>query len=48
MASFGGGRRGTPHGNTSNPADDELAAAVARLPAAQREVVSLKNDGGLT
>ena len=30
------------------PADDELAAAVARLPAAQREVVSLKIDGGLT
>ena len=38
----------TPDGDTSNPADDELAAAVARLPAAQREVVSLKNDGGLT
>jgi hypothetical protein len=30
------------------PADDDLAAAVARLPAAQREVVSLKIDGGLT
>jgi len=30
------------------PTDDELAAAVARLPAAQREVVSLKIDGGLT
>lgn len=30
------------------PADDALAAAVARLPAAQREVVSLKIDGGLT
>jgi RNA polymerase sigma-70 factor (ECF subfamily) len=30
------------------PADDDLAAAVARLPTAQREVVSLKIDGGLT
>ena len=28
--------------------DDELAAAVAGLPAAQREVVALKIDGGLT
>lgn len=30
------------------PADDELAAAVARLPSPQREVVSLKIEGGLT
>lgn len=30
------------------PADDDLAAAVARLPTAQREVVLLKIDGGLT
>lgn len=28
--------------------DDELAAAVAALPEAQREVVALKIDGGLT
>ena len=38
---------GLVHGPV-RPADDELAAAVARLPAAQREVVSLKIDGGLT
>lgn len=30
------------------PHDDALAAAVAALPAAQREVVALKIDGGLT
>jgi RNA polymerase sigma-70 factor (ECF subfamily) len=30
------------------PPDDALAAAVAALPAAQREVVALKIDGGLT
>lgn len=29
-------------------ADDELAAAVARLPVPQREVLALKIDGGLT
>lgn len=28
--------------------DDELAAAVAALPAEQREVIALKIDGGLT
>lgn len=40
-----GGRLVEEPGRT---ADDELAAAVARLPAAQREVVSLKIEGGLT
>jgi RNA polymerase sigma-70 factor (ECF subfamily) len=30
------------------PADDSLAAAVAALPAPQREVIALKIDGGLT
>jgi RNA polymerase sigma-70 factor (ECF subfamily) len=29
-------------------ADDELAAAVAALPEAQREVVALRVDGGLS
>jgi len=32
----------------ASPTDDELAAAVARLPAPQRDVVALKIDGGLT
>jgi RNA polymerase sigma-70 factor (ECF subfamily) len=30
------------------PVDDALTAAVATLPVAQREVLSLKIDGGLT
>ncbi len=30
------------------PPDEALAAAVAALPAAQREVLALKIDGGLT
>lgn len=32
----------------SEAADDELNAAMARLPAEQREIVTLKVDGGLT
>lgn len=32
----------------AEPPDEALAAAVAALPAAQREVVALKIDGGLT
>ncbi len=32
----------------TEPPDDALAAAVAALPPAQREVVALKIDGGLT
>jgi RNA polymerase sigma-70 factor (ECF subfamily) len=32
----------------AEPVDDELTAAVAALPADQREVIALKIDGGLT
>ena len=46
-----GRRRAEAGGFTTQPAelpDDALTAAVARLPPAQREVLSLKIDGGLT
>lgn len=44
------GRRATGAGvaAAAELPDDELAAAVAALPEAQREVVALKIDGGLT
>jgi len=51
---LGGGRTGSdgfaaaPAQLPAEPPDEALAAAVAALPAAQREVVALKIDGGLT
>jgi RNA polymerase sigma-70 factor, ECF subfamily len=51
---LGGGRTGrdgfaaSPVELPVEPPDEALAAAVAALPAAQREVVALKIDGGLT
>ena len=51
---LGGGRLGSdgfaaaPAQLPAEPPDEALAAAVAALPAAQREVVALKIDGGLT
>jgi RNA polymerase sigma factor (sigma-70 family) len=41
-------RDGSPDAHASPVPDEELARAIAHLPEAQREVLALKIDGGLT